>query len=82
MLSASPCIDTETSDTLYTSVHYVIESNSRTRITCEVQVRTLSEEVWGEVDHKINYPHPYIESTVSRANCSSSQSHIKRNAIG
>ena len=27
-------------------------------ITCEVQVRTLMEEVWGEVDHKLNYPVP------------------------
>jgi ppGpp synthetase/RelA/SpoT-type nucleotidyltranferase len=40
---------------LYTSVHYIIQPNSR--ITCELQVRTLMEEVWGEVDHTINYPH-------------------------
>ncbi|MEQ8407556.1 MAG: (p)ppGpp synthetase [Gammaproteobacteria bacterium] len=50
-------IDTEESETLYTSVHYVIASNTRRRMTCEIQVRTLSEEVWGEVDHKLNYPH-------------------------
>jgi ppGpp synthetase/RelA/SpoT-type nucleotidyltranferase len=42
---------------LYTSVHYVIETASKTPYTCEIQVRTLMEEVWGEVDHKINYPH-------------------------
>lgn len=42
----------------YTSVHYVIEANSRSKITCEIQVRTLPEEVWGEVDHTLNYPHP------------------------
>jgi putative GTP pyrophosphokinase len=42
---------------LYTSVHYVIRSNSSPgAITCEIQVRTLMEEVWGEVDHAINYP--------------------------
>jgi putative GTP pyrophosphokinase len=46
----------EKSETLYTSVHYVIESASRTKVTCEIQVRTLMEEVWGEVDHAINYP--------------------------
>lgn len=46
------------SPTMYTSVHYVIESASRTKIACEVQVRTLMEEVWGEVDHALNYPHP------------------------
>lgn len=50
-------INTEDSETLYTSVHYVIASNSLKRITCEIQVRTLSEEVWGEVDHLLNYPH-------------------------
>lgn len=26
-------------------------------MTCELQVRTLTEETWGEVDHRINYPH-------------------------
>ena len=41
---------------MYTSVHYVIEPNRRTKYTCELQVRTLAEEVWGEVDHTINYP--------------------------
>jgi len=45
------------SESLYTSVHYVIGSNSKTMVTCEIQVRTLMEEVWGEVDHMINYPH-------------------------
>lgn len=49
-------IDTQASKTLYTSVHYVIASKSQRNITCEIQVRTLMEEVWGEVDHKINYP--------------------------
>ena len=49
-------IATESSPTMYTSVHYVIETNSRTSYTCEIQVRTLMEEVWGEVDHAINYP--------------------------
>jgi ppGpp synthetase/RelA/SpoT-type nucleotidyltranferase len=42
---------------MYTSVHYVIGSASRTKVTAEIQVRTLAEEVWGEVDHSINYPH-------------------------
>ena len=42
---------------MYTSVHYVIGSASRTRMTAEIQVRTLMEEVWSEVDHSVNYPH-------------------------
>lgn len=37
---------------LYTSVHYVVGKGR----TCEVQVRTLSEEVWGAVSHRVNYP--------------------------
>ncbi len=51
-------INTQDSPTMYTSVHYVIGSASRTTVTCEIQVRTLMEEVWGEVDHEINYPAP------------------------
>lgn len=51
-------IQTEDSATLYTSVHYVIQVNTRTPLTVEIQVRTLMEEVWGEVDHAINYPEP------------------------
>jgi putative GTP pyrophosphokinase len=49
---------TQESPTMYTSVHYVIGSASRTRVTCEIQVRTLAEELWGEVDHTVNYPTP------------------------
>ena len=41
---------------MYTSVHYVVQSNSETKRTCEIQVRTLAEELWGEVDHTMNYP--------------------------
>jgi ppGpp synthetase/RelA/SpoT-type nucleotidyltranferase len=51
-------ITTRKSPSLYTSVHYVVNSNSRVKATCEIQVRSLMEEVWGEVDHSINYPHP------------------------
>ena len=51
-------IETQDSPSMYTSVHYVIGSASRTAVTAEIQVRTLMEEVWGEVDHSMNYPHP------------------------
>jgi putative GTP pyrophosphokinase len=57
-LFAQMGITTKESPSLYTSVHYVIAPNRRTRITCEIQVRTLAEELWGEVDHTINYPKP------------------------
>lgn len=48
----------ELKDSYYTSIHYVLRPNSRSQATCEVQVRTLLEEVWGEVDHTMNYPTP------------------------
>ena len=41
---------------MYTTVHYDIVANQRKKITCEIQVRTLMEELWGEVSHRINYP--------------------------
>ena len=35
-------IQTQKSESMYTSVHYIIGSASRTPVTCEVQVRTLA----------------------------------------
>lgn len=32
-------------------------NNAKSDVTCETQVRTLFEEIWGEIDHTINYPH-------------------------
>jgi len=58
-------IETQESPSMYTSVHYVIGSASRTTVTAEIQVRTLMEEVWGEVDHTMNYPHP-VDSIACR----------------
>lgn len=51
-------IETALKDSHYTSVHYVIKPNDSLPISCEIQVRTLFEEVWGEIDHVINYPQP------------------------
>jgi putative GTP pyrophosphokinase len=50
-------VETKDSKTLYTSVHYIVEANTKTKYTAEIQVRTLAEELWGEVDHTLNYPH-------------------------
>jgi putative GTP pyrophosphokinase len=44
---------------LYSSVHYVLRARAKSLVTCEVQVRTLADEIWGEIDHKINYPEPH-----------------------
>ena len=43
-------------DSFYTSVHYLIRPRADSPLCCEVQVRTLFEEIWGEVDHTLNYP--------------------------
>lgn len=50
-------ISTEVRDTYYTSVHYLVKPNNKSDMCCEIQVRTLFEEIWGEIDHAINYPH-------------------------
>lgn len=51
-------IKTEVRNTYYTSIHYVVKPNNANKVCCEIQVRTLFEEAWGEIDHTINYPHP------------------------
>jgi len=51
-------IETELRDTYYTSIHYLVKPNNPNLICCEIQVRTLFEEIWGEIDHTINYPNP------------------------
>lgn len=45
-----------TRESYYTSVHYVVKPHARTDLSCEIQVRTLFEEIWGEIDHSLNYP--------------------------
>jgi putative GTP pyrophosphokinase len=50
---------TSVKSSYYTSVHFLIApANSQDGVCCEVQVRTLFEEIWGEIDHSINYPKP------------------------
>ena len=51
-------LDVQQKATAYTSVHYLVRPRADSPICCEVQVRTLFEEIWGEVDHRINYPTP------------------------
>ncbi len=43
-------------ESFYTSVHYLVKPRVDSPICCEIQVRTLFEEIWGEVDHALNYP--------------------------
>ena len=42
----------------YRSVHYTIDAEFRNkRYPVEIQVRTIFEEAWGEIDHFIRYPY-------------------------
>lgn len=51
-------IDVRRKESYYTSVHYLVgPNNAEQGVCCEIQVRTLFEEIWGEIDHVINYPH-------------------------
>ncbi|CAH6853774.1 GTP pyrophosphokinase [Vibrio chagasii] len=50
-------IEVKQKESFYTSVHYVFKASENSTTTCELQVRTLFEEVWGELDHTVNYPH-------------------------
>lgn len=49
-------IETKDKHSMYTSVHYVYKFNDKIKVKCEIQIRTLIEETWGEVSHTINYP--------------------------
>lgn len=41
----------------YRSVHYVLKTKPGLReVLVEVQVRTVFEEAWSEIDHKVRYP--------------------------
>lgn len=57
----------------YRSIHYCILSKPNLiEYKIEVQVRTIFEEGWSEVDHSINYPRklevPYVEGLLSVLN--------------
>lgn len=42
----------------YRSIHYIAKSKpSKITLVAEIQVRTIFEEGWSEIDHRINYPH-------------------------
>ena len=51
-------LSVEVRESLYTSIHYVIKPREDSPVSCEIQVRTLFEEIWGEIAHLVNYPEP------------------------
>ncbi|BEU63583.1 RelA/SpoT domain-containing protein [Ralstonia pseudosolanacearum] len=50
-------IEIDTRDSGYRSIHYIVSDSSRKRETySEIQVRTIFEEGWSEIDHQVRYP--------------------------
>ena len=49
----------------YRSVHYLIaiKISKNEEILVEIQVRTVFEEAWGEIDHIIRYPY-YMDNQI------------------
>ncbi len=53
----SGCCTVKTHPRGYRSLHYVIEyAPTKATVIAEIQVRTLFEEAWSEIDHQLNYP--------------------------
>ncbi|WP_444933581.1 hypothetical protein [Microbulbifer sp. JTAC008] len=49
--------DVELHSSGYRSVHYIISTQPTLRkVVSEIQVRTIFEEGWSEIDHKVRYP--------------------------
>ena len=66
----SGCCTVKTHPRGYRSLHYVIEyAPTKATVNAEIQVRTLFEEAWSEIDHQLNYPEltapPLIAQLVS-----------------
>ena len=49
-------LEVKSQTSMYTTVHYDVLAHESTDIACELQVRSLADEVWGEVSHRVNYP--------------------------
>lgn len=51
---AQPDCETKKHHDSYRSIHYIVPATEK--LTCEVQTRTIFEEAWSEIDHKVRYP--------------------------
>ena len=43
-------------DSKYRSTHYIVEANFPHNFKIEIQIRSILDEAWGEIDHYIRYP--------------------------
>lgn len=73
-------------DVGYRSIHYIIETGDKDdRVFTEIQMRTLFEEGWSEIDHMIRYPNlsddPDIEHFLKLFNSSASFADEMANSI-
>ena len=51
----------------YRSIHYLLKSQPTKELTvAELQVRTIFEEGWSEIDHRIRYPYDMDNSTLAQ----------------
>lgn len=56
-------------DSRYQSVHFVARANMENgaSVSCEIQLRTLLQDVWGELEHALSYKkgkiHPHISNS-------------------
>lgn len=48
----------------YRSVHYLVR-DKKSGLCVEIQVRTLFEEAWSEIDHKLRYPYDLSNEMIS-----------------
>jgi len=49
-------LKTEIHKSGYRSIHFILPITCEIETFCEIQVRTIFEEGWGEIDHKLRYP--------------------------
>lgn len=58
--------DVKTHPAGYRSIHYIISTQpTMKKVISEIQVRTIFEEGWSEIDHKIRYPNYLNNKLVS-----------------
>jgi ppGpp synthetase/RelA/SpoT-type nucleotidyltranferase/predicted RNA-binding Zn-ribbon protein involved in translation (DUF1610 family) len=52
----------------YRSVHYIVEIplDTKTVLPCEIQIRTIFEEGWSEIDHRLRYPYEVKDKTLAQ----------------
>ncbi|WP_334538398.1 tetratricopeptide repeat protein [Bradyrhizobium sp. AZCC 2230] len=78
-----PLVDTEVMqvETGYSSVHLIAFSSVRhdgevAKVPIEIQIRTVFEDAWGEIDHKLRYSSNRNKSASSEAILESWQPHL------